>query len=63
MLKPQNNFLNRDTARCNGLKQIVDADITEIRKRYLKPVVVPYKVELADLNLKYLLQELQQILE
>ena len=55
--------LDSNTLTIKGVKQIIDKDIKTIRKKYKKPVAIPYKIELADVGIVTLLEELPEILE
>lgn len=56
-------LLTNDSKRCRGVRQITAQYHQEREAKFTKPVVVPYKVELADVKLDELLEDLPKILK
>lgn len=56
-------FLYTETPRANGVQEVIASSLKEIKKRYKESIVVPYKIELADVPKEDLLDRLPEILE
>src|SRR5436190_2881314 len=56
-------LLESNTKTVKGIRQIIKKDLKIIRNKYKNPVAIPYKIELADVNLETLLKDLPEILK
>ncbi|XP_046982715.1 uncharacterized protein LOC124552478 [Schistocerca americana] len=55
--------LDSDSQVVTGVMQIIGKKIESVKENYKEPVVIPYKIELADVNLGNLLLKLPDIIE
>ena len=55
--------LEKPTKRTQGILEVIDKDLALLQQKYKNPVVVPYKIDLADVKLEVLLEALPEILE
>ena len=55
--------LEKNTKRTEGILEVIGKDLNLLRQKYKNPVVVPYKIDLADAKLVELLEALPEILE
>src|SRR5436190_18447452 len=55
--------LENPTKRTQGILGVIDKDLALLQQKYKNPVVVPYKIDPADVKLEVLLEALPEILE